>query len=128
MKTDYSARTLKLLKAQNLNPWGVERWIPGANIRRDLYNIIDIIAISDTQTFGVQSTSWKQRTPHLKKILQEYPEALRNWCQAGRRFLLITFKKEKIKRGGIAFRYTSVIEELDANGKLFPFEHGYTPR
>lgn len=35
----------------------VERWIPGANIRRDLFGWCDIVAIRPGETLAVQCTS-----------------------------------------------------------------------
>jgi hypothetical protein len=47
----------------------VERWIPGANIRRDLFGFIDILCLSDTgELVGVQSTSASNLAARITKI------------------------------------------------------------
>jgi hypothetical protein len=44
-----TARTLKLLRAHGWHADVCERWIPGANIRRDLFGAFDIIALKNEQ-------------------------------------------------------------------------------
>jgi hypothetical protein len=47
----------------------VERWIPGANIRRDLFGFIDILCLGDTgELVGVQSTSASNISARITKI------------------------------------------------------------
>jgi hypothetical protein len=46
----------------------VERWIPGANIRKDLFDIIDIIAIRGAETLAVQTTSAANVAARIHKI------------------------------------------------------------
>ena len=46
----------------------VERWIPGANIRKDLYGFIDIIALKGKETLAVQTTSAGNMSARCKKI------------------------------------------------------------
>lgn len=46
----------------------VERWIPGANIRKDLYGFIDIIALKGKETLAVQTTSASNMSARCKKI------------------------------------------------------------
>lgn len=49
----------------------VERWIPGANIRRDLFGFIDILCLSDTgELVGVQSTSASNLAARITKIAE----------------------------------------------------------
>lgn len=81
--------------------------------RKDLFNIIDIIGINDTFTYGIQSTSYKQRAEHLVKMKMIFKDNLADWVRSPhRKLILISWKKEKIKRGGIAFRYIPIIDEL----------------
>lgn len=78
--------------------------------RIDLFGVIDIIAVKDDfPVLGVQSTSWGQRTPHITKIRGS--EGSFNWLKAdGTGLWLVTWKKERIKRGGTAFRYTPHVD------------------
>lgn len=46
-----------------------ERWIPGANVRRDLFGFIDILCLGDTgDLVGVQSTSASNIAARVTKI------------------------------------------------------------
>ena len=50
-------RSLALLRGQGYTADVVERWIPRANVRKDLFGIFDIIAIRDGETLAVQCTT-----------------------------------------------------------------------
>ena len=46
-----------------------EKWIPGANIRRDLYGFIDVLAVSPLgKVLGVQCTSGDHVAERVDKI------------------------------------------------------------
>lgn len=113
-RVPYTQKTLKLLKDQGWECGIVERWIPGANIRRDLFNIIDILAMLGDRLVGVQSTSWAQRTPHLNKIMVEHGNATRAWLATGNELWLISWKKQPMKKGSKRFRYEPHIDIIDA--------------
>jgi hypothetical protein len=47
----------------------VERWIPGANIRKDLFGFIDILAVGiGGDVLAVQATSRSNVSSRIKKI------------------------------------------------------------
>lgn len=46
----------------------VERWIPGANIRKDLFGFIDILCIKEHECVGIQTTSYSHVSERVKKI------------------------------------------------------------
>ena len=47
----------------------VKRWIPGANVRKDLWGFVDILCIGDTGSLvGVQSTSASNVAARITKI------------------------------------------------------------
>lgn len=46
----------------------VERWIPGANIRRDLFGFVDVVAVGRGETVGIQCTSYGNMASRIKKI------------------------------------------------------------
>ena len=46
----------------------VERWIPGANIRKDLYGFIDILALKGNETLAIQTTTATNLNARVKKI------------------------------------------------------------
>ena len=56
-RVSYTAKTLALLRKEGYEPGIVERWNPYARVRQDLFTIIDIVALDDGQTLGVQTTS-----------------------------------------------------------------------
>lgn len=61
-------RSLKLLRDSDWDIEVVEKWIPGANIRRDLFGIIDLLGVKGMQTLGVQTTSYSNLSARLKKM------------------------------------------------------------
>jgi hypothetical protein len=68
MATSPTQLTLKLLRDQGWTVEVVERWIPGANIRKDLFGFIDLIALKDGQTLAVQATSHSNISARVHKI------------------------------------------------------------
>lgn len=63
-----SARSLKNLRERGFVAESVERWIPGANIRRDLYSFFDIVAVSPTEgIFGIQVSTSDHKKSRLDK-------------------------------------------------------------
>lgn len=49
----------------------VERWIPGARIRKDLWGFVDILALGpEGEIVGVQATSRSNVTARVKKIAE----------------------------------------------------------
>ncbi len=58
----------------------VEHWNPHVRIRQDLFGCIDVIAVGNGETVGIQSTTAKNAAARVKKI-EDMPEtvaALRN--------------------------------------------------
>jgi hypothetical protein len=110
-------RTLALLKSWGWTAGIVERWVPGAFIRRDLFNIIDIIALTGKEIVGVQSCG-EAFAEHQQKIFVEYAKNARLWIGSGGRLFLFGWRPLKVKRGGVAKRYEPRILEF------FPFDFG----
>ncbi len=48
----------------------VEKWIPGANIRRDLFGFGDVLAIREAEVLLVQSTSGDNVSKRVTKIAE----------------------------------------------------------
>lgn len=59
----------------------VERWIPQARIRKDLFGILDIVAVGNGETVGVQTTSASNMSARVKKIADS--EAIYELREAG---------------------------------------------
>lgn len=78
-----TARSLKLLRSWGLVPAVVECWIPGVNLRRDLFGIFDVIALNPVEGFvlGVQCTSEGNISSRVKKV-QASP-FIRAWLRSG---------------------------------------------
>ena len=103
-------RTLKYLRDQGYECGMVERWVmipkhPAGGIRKDLFGIIDLLAIKGHETIGVQSTG-QAFAEHHKKLTEEKAEEVRDWLAGGTRQLwLIGWRKLKVKRGGKAMHW-----------------------
>lgn len=85
--TSPTRRTLELLRKDG---WKlvevVEHWNSWASVRKDLFGFIDVIAISNDQTLGVQVTSAANVSARIKKMLHD-PEIrprVVTWCQGNR--------------------------------------------
>jgi hypothetical protein len=115
----YTQKTLEYLTKQGYEAGVVEKWIMGANKRRDLFGVIDIVAMGHGMILGVQSSSYAGRKSHMEKILAE--PRVRKWLVNGGHLLLITWKKVLRKRGGKAFRYEPVIDDITLD--LLPLEN-----
>lgn len=63
-----TSRSLELLRAEGWIPWVVERWIPGANKRVDLFNFGDILAIRDGAVMIIQTTTASNVSSRIHKI------------------------------------------------------------
>lgn len=81
-----TARSLAFLRDCGHIADVTERWIPHANKRRDLFGIIDLVAVrrGEQGVLGVQATSLSNVSARLKKA-KGRPE-LRTWLAAGNRF------------------------------------------
>jgi hypothetical protein len=60
--------TLRHLRADGWTAQVVEHWVVGANIRRDLFGFIDVLALRGAETLAVQTTSASNVASRVKKI------------------------------------------------------------
>ena len=63
-----TTRTLQHLREHGFPAEVVEKWIPQARRRKDLFDIIDIVCLNPPYTLGVQSTTYSNISSHVKKI------------------------------------------------------------
>ena len=109
---------MDILKAAGYRCEKVERWIPGAGIRKDFLGCIDIIAIraKKKKLIGLQvfTTAWME---HKRKICDEYPDGARLWLECGHQLYFIGWRKLKVKRGGKAFRWVPRFGKVKAKKK-----------
>lgn len=69
MATSPTQLTLRKLKSEGYTTVEItERWNAWAKIRQDLFKIIDILAVKDGQTIGIQVTSKTNINARIKKI------------------------------------------------------------
>src|SRR5208282_1305404 len=81
-----TARSLALLRRSGYVADVVERWIPGANVRRDLFGCIDVLAVRPAARaiLAVQATTSDHLAHRLDKA-RKLP-ALAAWLRAGGAF------------------------------------------
>jgi hypothetical protein len=86
-----SARTLAECRRRGWIAQVVEQTVPRTFVKRDLFSIIDIVAVGERSIIGIQATSGSNSAPRVTKILAE-PRALR-WLQAGARLEVWSWSK-----------------------------------
>lgn len=62
--------TLRKLRDDGWTAEVVERWVPGANIRKDLFGFIDVLAVQGSTTLAVQTTSAHNVAARVTKIAE----------------------------------------------------------
>jgi carbonic anhydrase len=62
--------SLKKLRDEGWLAEVVERFVPGANIRKDLWGWTDIVALKDGETLAVQTTSYSNMSARVNKIAE----------------------------------------------------------
>ncbi len=90
-KTTPTARTLAELRRLGYLAEVVERRLPRCFITKDLFGIIDVLAIREGEVLGVQCTSGSNLAARVTKALAT-PE-LRNWFAAGCAFEACGWRK-----------------------------------
>jgi hypothetical protein len=77
-----TARTLAQLRADGWTCAVAEAWVPGANIRRDLLGLFDVVAVRADRpgVLGIQATSGPNHAARVHKLLAT--PALRVWLAA----------------------------------------------
>ena len=82
----------------------VERWNPHAGIRQDLFGGIDILAMTDGGLVGIQACAGSGVASHLDKLAGE--PRMAEWLGTGARLEVWGWRKTKVKRGGVAVRWS----------------------
>ena len=103
-------RTLRALRQQGRVCDIVERFITQAGphgIRRDLFNIVDVLALDPERGFvGVQSCG-QAFAAHERKMLEEHAQECIDWLSTpGGSLELWSWRRIKLKRGGKAMRWS----------------------
>ena len=114
--TSPTQRTLRELRRRGYRVDIVERWLPipgGFGRRRDLFNIIDIIALTPTGILGVQSCG-SSFSEHWKKLTEDEAEQTRAWLETpGTALELWGWRKVKRKRGGKAMVWKPRVKQVE---------------
>ena len=117
-----ASRTLKYCRELGWDAGVVERFLMYAGPfgkRKDLFGVIDIIALGEGSIIGIQSCG-QAFSEHDKKILDE--PMSKKWLEHGGRLQLIGWRKLKVKRGGKDVRWTPRIKEYKLSD--FPLPGG----
>jgi predicted AAA+ superfamily ATPase len=88
-------RTLKRLREAGYHAEVVEKYNSFSRTRKDFLNIIDVIAIKESEILGVQTTSGSNVNARQKKCENE--PLLKDWEKAGGKFEIHGWRKLKKK-------------------------------
>lgn len=91
--TSPTQRSLKYLRAEGFTAEVVEKYNSFAKIRIDLFGILDLVAIKDGVTLGVQTTSYSNMSARRTKILES--ENYKKLKQANWKIHVHGWKKKK---------------------------------
>ena len=86
-----TARSLAELRKRGVVAQVVEQTIPKMFIKRDVFGVIDIIAMGGGHIVGIQATSGSNHAARVAKILEE-PRA-RQWIENGGRLQVWSWSK-----------------------------------
>ena len=89
-----TARTLKQLRDDGWLCQVVEHWNSFAKIRQDLFGFIDILAVREGQTLGIQVTTERNASARRSKML-DTESHLRAFLRGGNLVQLWTWQKRK---------------------------------
>lgn len=78
-------KSLALLRAQGYTAEVVERWLPRANVRKDLFGFIDLVAMNGDHLLAVQTTTLSSYQQHVTK-LKEKEDFLGTWLESAGKF------------------------------------------
>ena len=65
----------------------VEKWNPHVRIRQDLFGFVDVLAVGNGETVGIQSTSHNNTSSRIRKI-EDMPERVAELRNAGWRLVV----------------------------------------
>jgi len=111
MAASPTSRTMQTLKGEGWRCGVVERFIGPTQTRKDLFGIIDLIAIRPWLITGVQCCALSGMAAHRKKLMEENADATRAWLEATGRLEIWAWRKyaNKIDRKVWRPTVTSII-------------------
>lgn len=116
-------RSMEFCRKEGMLAGVTERWNPHARIRQDLFGFIDLIVLDGDGAIGVQATSGSNAAKRIHKIVDE-PKA-RTWLENGQRIEVWSWRKIKLKRGGLRYRWDLdrrpvTLDDIDAGNPPDP--------
>jgi hypothetical protein len=89
-------RSLKRLRDEGYHAEVTEKWNQFAKIRQDLFGFVDILAVGNGRTIGVQTTSYSNMSARVKKIMDNDVYPILKSC--GWKIVVHGWKKNKSNR------------------------------
>ncbi len=114
MSATPTTRSLDHLRKRGMDAQVVEKWIPAVKRRQDLFGVIDIVAISDTECVGVQTTSATNLAARRTKAEEE--PRLQRWLRAGCRFELHAWGLKGARGKRKTYQITRQVAQLTVHG------------
>lgn len=93
-----TARTLAWLKDSGYLAGVVERHNTFSGKKTDLFGFVDIVAVKNTETVGVQATSGAHVAERVAKIVAL--DTARTWLDGGRRILVVGWRRYRKPEDG----------------------------
>jgi hypothetical protein len=120
MATTPTQRTLRALRDRGLVCAIVEKYNAYAGphgLRQDLFGIIDVLALDPERgVIGVQSCG-QDFSGHRAKMLEERHQETFEWLSTpGTKLELWGWRKTKVKRGGVAMRWSPRVAHFTIDG------------
>lgn len=119
MSLSPTQRTLRELRNQGRVCAITEKWVsipnhPGGGVRRDLFGVIDVLALDPVRGFvGVQCCAGSGFNAHWIKMTQERAQESLDWLKTpGGVLELWGWRRLKVKRGGKAMVWRPRIREI----------------
>lgn len=96
----------------------VEKWNAFAGAhgqRKDVWGFGDLLAVEPGEQGAmlIQCCAGSGYSEHAHKIADECGEAAATWLRAGNRIELHAWRRVKLKRGGLAMRWTPRVATVD---------------
>lgn len=112
-----TSRTLNYLRQQGWIADKVEQFNPYSGkfgTRKDMFGFGDIVAMGEGSIIAIQSCG-QAYAEHYRKITEDekVAENALLWIENGGRLILIGWRKVKLKKGGLAMRWSPRIKEFE---------------
>lgn len=123
MSVSPTQRSLRVLREQGKIYQVVEHWNPFSRRRIDLFGIIDILAIGEWGTLGIQATAGSSHAARREKLLA-HPKTATWLSHPGRSLEIWSWSKRKVvKRGKKLERWTLRVEPITPEMLSRPSAH-----